>query len=112
MTTPRSDETAADVNSSQRDARSGSLQRMVRPRPCDSTHFAIVSGLYCGACGWALRRVRSRSGLKLVCDNRECLMTGRLYDEPKIMLVPFVGMANRSESETTQTADSRNPNLE
>ena len=30
MTTPRSDETAANVNSSQRDARSGSLQRMVR----------------------------------------------------------------------------------
>ena len=30
MTTPRSDETSADVKSSQRDARSGSLQRMVR----------------------------------------------------------------------------------
>ena len=29
MTTPRSEETAADVNSSQRDARNGSLQRMV-----------------------------------------------------------------------------------
>ena len=30
MTTPRPDETAANVKSSQRDARSGSLQRMVR----------------------------------------------------------------------------------
>ena len=32
MKKPRSDETAANVKSSQRDARSGSLQRMVRRR--------------------------------------------------------------------------------
>ena len=45
MTTPRTHETAADVNSSYRDSRSGSLQRIVSRRS--------VLDLFCGVGGWS-----------------------------------------------------------
>ena len=44
MTTPRTDETAANVNSSQRDARSGSLQRMVIT-PANRERIVSVSAM-------------------------------------------------------------------
>ena len=76
MKKPRTDETAANVKSSQRDARSGSLERMVRRRFIWEIVAYIVWCLVCAASGiWHVAMIdpldswgRDRAGAWLVAS--------------------------------------------